>query len=141
LEFLRIGKDWTLFLDRDGVINKKRERDYVRNWSQFEFLPGVFEALKNFTKIFGKVIIVTNQRGIERRLMTEEDLQDIHSKMVEEFLKYNIPIHGIYYCPHDYEKEECNSRKPKIEMALQAKKIFLILILKNPPWLVIQKRI
>ena len=46
LKDLRINKDWTLFLDRDGVINKKIENDYVRNWSQFEFIEGVIEALK-----------------------------------------------------------------------------------------------
>ena len=124
LDSLRIGKDWTLFLDRDGVINKKIEGDYVRSWDQFEFLPGVFEALQNLSKIFGRIIIVTNQRGIGRGFMTEKDLQDIHSKMLAEFSKYNIQIHGIYYCPHDYEKEECNCRKPKIGMALQAKKDF-----------------
>jgi len=124
LDFLQIGKDWTLFLDRDGVINKKIEGDYVRSWDQFEFLPGVFEALQNLSKIFGRIIIVTNQRGIGRGFMTEKDLQDIHSKMLAEFSKYNIQIHAIYYCPHDYEKEECNCRKPKIGMALQAKKDF-----------------
>jgi len=124
LDSLQIGKDWTLFLDRDGVINKKIEGDYVRSWDQFEFLPGVFEALQNLSKIFGRIIIVTNQRGIGRGLMTEEDLQDIHSKMLKEFSKHNIQIHGIYYCPHDYKKEECNCRKPKIGMALQAKSDF-----------------
>jgi D-glycero-D-manno-heptose 1,7-bisphosphate phosphatase len=114
LDFLRIGKDWTLFLDRDGVINKKIEGDYVRTCSQFEFLPGVFESLQNLSKIFGKIIIVRNQRGIGRGLMTEEDLKYIHSKILGEFSKHKIQIHKIYYCPHDYEKEECNCRKPKI---------------------------
>jgi len=124
LEFLQISKDWTLFLDRDGVINKKIEGDYVRIWRQFEFLSRVFEALQNFNRIFGRIIIVTNQRGIGRGLMTEKDLQDIHSKMLEEFSKHNIQIHKIYYCPHDYEKEECNCRKPKMGIALQAKSDF-----------------
>jgi D-glycero-D-manno-heptose 1,7-bisphosphate phosphatase len=52
LKDLRINKDWTLFLDRDGVINKKIENDYVRNWSQFEFIEGVIEALKILRNIF-----------------------------------------------------------------------------------------
>ena len=80
LKDLRINKDWTLFLDRDGVINKKIENDYVRNWSQFEFIEGVIEALKILRNIFGKIIIVTNQRGIGRGLMTENDLHEIHKK-------------------------------------------------------------
>jgi len=124
LKILKLNSEWSLFLDRDGVINKKLEGDYVRNWEQFEFLPGVIEALKKLRKIFGKIIIVTNQRGIGRGLMTENDLKDIHNNMLKELLKHGIRIDGIYYCPHDYEKEECNCRKPKVGMALQAKKDF-----------------
>jgi len=63
LKSLNINKNWTLFLDRDGVINKKIDGDYVRNWEQFEFLPNVIEALKILNEIFGRIIIVTNQRG------------------------------------------------------------------------------
>jgi len=121
LKDLNINKSWTLFLDRDGVINKKIDGDYVRNWQQFEFLPNVIEALKILNKIFGRIIIVTNQRGIGRGLMTKEDLEYIHAKMLEVFEHNGIKIDKIYYCPHDYKKEFCNCRKPKIGMALQAK--------------------
>lgn len=114
----------TLFLDRDGVINKKMEGDYVRNWEQFEFLPNVIEALKILNTLFDRIIIVTNQRGIGRGLMTIKDLEDIHKNMIKIFLKHDIKIDKIYYCPHDYEKEICNCRKPKIGMALQAKEDF-----------------
>ena len=85
LKDLRINKDWTLFLDRDGVINKKIENNYVRNWSQFEFIEGVIEALKILRNIFGKIIIVTNQRGIGKGLMTENDLYKIHENMIKVF--------------------------------------------------------
>ncbi|WP_197460546.1 D-glycero-alpha-D-manno-heptose-1,7-bisphosphate 7-phosphatase [Thermodesulfatator autotrophicus] len=119
---MNIDKSWTLFLDRDGIINKKIENDYVRNWEQFEFLPGVIEALKVLGNIFGKIIIVTNQRGIGRGLMTYNDLKEIHNKMLEVFKVNRIKITTIYYCPHDYEKEVCNCRKPRIGMALMAKK-------------------
>ncbi len=122
LKDLNIDKNWTLFLDRDGVINKKIENDYVRNWKQFEFLPGVIEALKFLDNIFEKIIIVTNQRGIGRGLMTYKDLADIHNKMLKIFEMNGIKITKIYYCPHDYAKERCNCRKPKIGMALMAKK-------------------
>jgi len=124
LKNLNINKNWTLFLDRDGVINKKINGDYVRNWGQFEFLPNITEALKTLNNIFGRIIIVTNQRGIGREIMTKEDLNEIHKNMLDIFNQEGIKIDGIYYCPHDYEKETCNCRKPKIGMALQAKKDF-----------------
>lgn len=124
LRNLNINKSWTLFLDRDGVINKKIEGDYVRSWEQFELLPNVIEALKILSSIFGKIIIVTNQRGIGRGLITEKDLNFIHNKMLNIFCKEGIKIDKIYHCPHDYEKQVCDCRKPKIGMALQAKKDF-----------------
>ena len=121
----------TLFLDRDGVINKKIENDYVRNWGQFELLPNVIEALKILNNLFNRIIIVTNQRGIGRGLMSEKDLEEIHKNMLSIFEKEGIKIDKIYYCPHDYEKEACNCRKPKIGMALQAKKDFPDINFKN----------
>jgi len=114
----------TLFLDRDGVVNKKIENDYVRNWEQFEFLPNVIEALKILNSLFDRIIIVTNQRGIGRGLMSEKDLEDIHKNMLSVLNKEGIKIDKVYYCPHDYKKETCNCRKPKIGMALLAKKDF-----------------
>ena len=124
LKDLNIDKKWTLFLDRDGVINKKIENDYVRNWEQFEFLPGVLEALNILSTIFGRIIIVTNQRGIGRGIMTKEDLEYIHKNMLNIFKANGIKIDAIYYCPHDYKKEKCTCRKPDIGMALQAKRDF-----------------
>ena len=124
LKNLNIDKSWTLFLDRDGVINRKIEGDYVRCWKQFEFLPKVIEALKILSGIFGRIIIVTNQRGIGRGLMTEKDLEYIHNNMLYILKKEGVKIDKIYYCPHDYEKERCNCRKPNVGMALQAKRDF-----------------
>jgi D-glycero-D-manno-heptose 1,7-bisphosphate phosphatase len=120
LKSLNINRHWTLFLDRDGVINKKIENDYVRNWEQFKFNDGVIDGLSILRKIFGTIIIVTNQRGVGKGLMTEEDLIDIHEKMKSILKEKGIVIDGIYYCIHDYEKEHCNCRKPKIGLALKA---------------------
>jgi len=115
-----------VFLDRDGVINKKApEGDYIKNWSEFKFLPGVKEAIKRLNKAGFLVIIVTNQRGIAKGLMTKEDLEDIHSKMIKELKKSGVRINSIYYCPHD-EKDNCNCRKPKSGMFLRAKEDFEI---------------
>jgi D-glycero-D-manno-heptose 1,7-bisphosphate phosphatase len=124
LRSLNINKSWTLFLDRDGVINRKIEGDYVRTWEQFEFLPGVVEALRVLTNIFGKTFIVTNQRGIGRGLMTEQNLEHIHDKMIRYLESQKVKIDRIYYCPHDDEKATCSCRKPNIGMALEAKKDF-----------------
>jgi len=123
-----------VFLDRDGVINKKApEGDYIKNWSEFKFLPNVKEDIKKLNKADFLVIIITNQRGIAKGLMTEEDLKDIHTKMIEELKKSEAKIDGIYYCPHD-EKDNCNCRKPKIGMFLKAKEDFNIEM--NKSWLV-----
>jgi len=67
LKSLNIDKTWTLFLDRDGMINKKIENDYVRNVSQFKLIPSVIDGLKILRKIFGKII-----RGIGRGLMKKK---------------------------------------------------------------------
>jgi len=123
LKNLNIDKDWTLFLDRDGVINHKIENDYVRNWNQFKFLPNVLKAIRGLYKIFGKIIIVTNQRGIGKKLMTEEDLREIHRNMLLEILRTGGKIDKIYYCPCNID-DNCKCRKPNIGMALQVKKDF-----------------
>ena len=74
------------------MVNKKIENDYVRNWSQFEFIDGVIDGLKMLRQIFGKIIIVTNQRGIGLGLMTEDDLHKIHESMKKVFEE-----NGIFY--------------------------------------------
>lgn len=73
-----------MFLDRDGVINKRIVDDYVKNWNEFEFLDGVIDAVKKFSTVFGKIVVVTNQQGIGKRVMRPEDLELIHKNMVYE---------------------------------------------------------
>ena len=68
LKNLNINKNWTLFLDRDGVINKKIDNDYVKQWIEFEFIEGVLDALKFLNTLFGNIIVVTNQQGIGKKL-------------------------------------------------------------------------
>jgi len=109
-----------VFLDRDGVINKKPvEHDYVKNWSEFELLPGAIEALKLLTQNGYDIYVITNQRGIARGMMSEQDLKVIHDKLREELKKHNAKIKQIYYCPHG-EDEGCECRKPKPGMLFQA---------------------
>jgi len=120
---MQIDKSWTLFLDRDGVINKKIDNDYVKAWEQFEFLPGVIEALKILSVKFGKIIIVTNQQGVGRQLMSEDDLHAIHKKMIIDIEKARGRIDKIYFAPQ-LKSENSDYRKPAIGMALQAQKEF-----------------
>lgn len=112
----------TLFLDRDGVINRLCPNDYVRNWDEFEFFPDILEALRKWNKRFKHIIIVTNQRGVGRGIMTEGALQDIHNRMIQEIEKHGGRIDKIYYCTVVNENDP--NRKPNIGMALQAKRDF-----------------
>lgn len=117
---LNIDHSWSLFLDRDGVINKRLIDDYVKIPAEFEFLPGVPEAISKFSTIFGRIFVVTNQRGIARGLMTEDDLQIVHKLMLDDIKNAGGRIDKIYYCPHD-RNQGCGCRKPDIGMALKAK--------------------
>lgn len=118
-----IDKSWTLFLDRDGVINKKIDNDYVRNVNQFEWLPGAIEAIVSLSKKFGRIIIVTNQQGIGKKWMTENDLESIHQYLKTEIEKAGGHIDAIYFAPQ-LKGENSPMRKPETGMALQAKKDF-----------------
>ena len=113
----------TVFLDRDGVINRKPpEGDYVKSWEEFEFLPKVPEALRLLKEAGMRLIIVTNQRGIARGLMTERDLEEIHKHMLAELARFQASIDAIYYCPH--EEGVCDCRKPRVGLFRQAQQDF-----------------
>ena len=88
----------TLLLDRDGTINVHLIGDYVKHWNEFEFIPGVLEAMPRFAQHFKHIFIVTNQRGVGKGKYTEEDLADIHSHMVTEIEKVDGRIDDIYHC-------------------------------------------
>lgn len=120
LKSLPIDRTWTLFLDRDGVINKKLPGDYVKKWEEFEFLPGVVEAIRNFTGIFNHIFVVTNQQGIGKGLMNEIDLEIIHNKLHEEIRYEGGRITKIYHSPYRAE-EKSVFRKPNPGMARKAK--------------------
>ena len=120
LNDLHIDKSWTLFLDRDGVINKKLENDYVKHWIEFEFIEGSMDALKFLQNIFGHLVVVTNQQGIGKRLYRTEDLELIHKNMLYEIAFYGGRIDKVYFSPY-LAAENHPTRKPGIGMALQAK--------------------
>ena len=114
---------WSLFLDRDGVINHRLIDDYVKTPADFQFLPGVLNALEIFNRIFGKIIVVTNQQGIGKGLMTEDELHLIHQNMVTQIKDNNGRINHVYFCS-DLKGSGSFFRKPSIGMGLKAKKEF-----------------
>lgn len=117
-------KDWTVFLDRDGVINKKAaEHDYIKNWSEFEFLPGSFDAIVKLNEIFGRIIIVSNQQGFSKGVISVSDLEEINVNMLNDIFAHGGNIDFVLYCLH-HEKENCGCRKPKIGLAIRAKTEF-----------------
>jgi histidinol-phosphate phosphatase family protein len=114
-----INKKWTLFLDRDGVINKDKS-PYTLNADEFEFYPGVPEAIAYLSGVFKYVIVTTNQRGIGRKMMTDSDLEHIHHKMIAGVAAAGGKIEKIYYCTAIDNSDP--NRKPNPGMALQAMK-------------------
>ncbi len=118
-----IDKTWTLFLDRDGVINKRIWGGYITSPVEFEFIPGVLDSLVFFSKIFGKIIIVTNQQGVGKGIMTEDELISLHNHMVSEITKVDGRVDAVYYCT-DLATVSNNCRKPSINMAKKVMKDF-----------------
>ena len=107
----------TIFLDRDGVINK--EKNYLYKINDFEFIEGVFDACLFFQKLNFKIIIISNQSGIERGFFTEKDYNQLTKWMIKQFQSRGISITDTYFCPHIPESY-CNCRKPKPDMFFKA---------------------
>jgi len=113
-----------IFLDRDGVINA--DHGYVYQWSDFEILPGVEQALAALQAMGYALVIVTNQSGIGRGLYNESDVESLHNALREHLAKHNIELSGIYFCPHHPSAakgaylQDCTCRKPAPGLLLAA---------------------
>lgn len=118
----QIDKTWTLFLDRDGVINDEKLGEYILHWDHFIFSTGVLDIFKKLSDSFGRIIIVTNQRGVGKALMTQEALDTIHFEMQREVEIVGGRIDKIYFCTDTNDQNPM--RKPNAGMAFQAKKDF-----------------
>jgi len=118
IDLTNIDKSWTLFLDRDGVINHEKHKDYIHTWDEFNFYDGVKEAMAVFSKKFKYIIVVTNQRGIGKGITKKEDVELIHKNMKAEIEKAGARIDAVYFCP-DLDESSPN-RKPNPGMGLQA---------------------
>ena len=108
----------TIFLDRDGVINK--EVEYLFRIADFKFNEGVFDACLYFQNLDYKIIIISNQSGIARGYYSERDYLELTKWMLDQFNVKGISILDILYCPHGPEST-CDCRKPKPGMLIQAK--------------------
>ena len=107
----------TIFLDRDGVINK--EINYLHKIDDFEFIDGIFDACLHFMSLGYKIIIITNQSGISRGYYSLRDYQKVTKWMLDQFKYKNIKILDIFHCPHEPDSN-CDCRKPKPGMFLEA---------------------
>jgi histidinol-phosphate phosphatase family protein len=122
IDLKQIDKSWTLFLDRDGVINHEKKADYIKNWEEFTFYDGVLEALEILNEKFGVIVMVTNQKGVGKGLMTVDDLNTIHQNMLSIIETNKGRVDKIYYCA-DLADDSPN-RKPNPGMAFQTKNDF-----------------
>lgn len=118
-----------LFIDRDGVINKDpggwTKDSYVTEWKDFHFLPGTLEALKILKKKGIKVIVASNQGGVNRGIYTQEELDKVTGLMLKEIRKSGADIEEVFYCTH-IDEDNCDCRKPKPGMLEEAAKKYSI---------------
>src|SRR6266481_6189225 len=122
--FVRLSKKIffmkAIFLDRDGVINRKAaDGEYITNWLEMETLPGALAAAVALDRAGYLIFVVTNQRGVAIGKILEADLNEIHRRMKQEFVDAGARIKEIYCCPHDVQVN-CQCRKPKPGMLFQA---------------------
>jgi D-glycero-D-manno-heptose 1,7-bisphosphate phosphatase len=113
-----IDESWTLFLDRDGVINQENPDGYILGKKEFRFYDGVLNAIQELSEKFALVIVATNQRGVGKGLMSKEDLLDIHTHMCQTIAHAGGRVDKIYYNTSIHDEDPL--RKPNPGMALQA---------------------
>lgn len=112
-----------IFIDRDGVINQRRRDGYVLDWSQFRFMPGIREALKQLSTLQLPIIVISNQAAVGRGLLNLDGLREITARMQQALLKDGTVLTAAYYCPHRSE-EQCCCRKPKPGLLFAAARDF-----------------
>jgi histidinol-phosphate phosphatase family protein len=116
------SKDWTLFLDRDGVLNVEKDNGYILNWDEFVFYPTTLDAMAILRPLFARIFLVTNQKGIGRGLMNLTDLENIHANMLAAIRAKGGNLDHLFFCP-DLDSNSPN-RKPNPGMAFQAKALY-----------------
>lgn len=123
LNELGINSTWTLFLDRDGVINDRLIDDYVKHLHELRIIENVPKAIAKFTTLFNRIVVVTNQQGIGKGLMTANDLEIIHGFIADTIFSAGGKIDQFYFAPQ-LKQENSNYRKPGTGMGLHAQQDF-----------------
>ncbi len=118
-----LDTSWTIFLDRDGVINKRLPGSYVKTINDFEFFPGALDAIRKLSEHFNRIIVVTNQQGLGKGLMTIDELKEVNDYMLRKVSESGGKIDGVYFCDK-LKAEKPNCRKPNPDMAYMAQKDF-----------------
>lgn len=114
--------EYSLFLDRDGVINTPKPDDYVKHPDEFIFTENAIDAIRDLQQVFKYVFVVTNQQGIHRELMTEQGLEDVHLKLYRALKNNDLPyFDGVFFAPY-LRKRDHYWRKPQKGMVEQAQK-------------------
>ena len=119
-ELPKIDQRWTLFLDRDGVINERNFDGYILQWSDFHFTPGLLDTAAQIGQYFGRVFVVTNQQCVAKQLITESELALLHQKMKMELAAKGLYIDDIKVAT-ERKNQEPFRRKPNTQMALELK--------------------
>jgi histidinol-phosphate phosphatase family protein len=114
-----------IFLDRDGVINRRRPGDYVLDWSQFIFVPGIQAALKQLSTLKLPMILISNQAAVGKGLLASAKLEEITVRMQKALLADGVSLAAAFYCVHR-ANENCDCRKPRPGMLVQAANQFKI---------------
>lgn len=110
-----------VFLDRDGVINRRIVGGYVTTWTEFEFLPGAIDGIVRLSAHSDPIIVVSNQAGVGKGLVTVRDLADITRRFVGAIEARGGRIDAVYYCPHT-PADDCECRKPRPGILLEARR-------------------
>ncbi len=118
----QIDPSWTIFLDRDGVFNHDKVGSYVFTPDEFVFYDGALEAMEKISRLFGHVIVTTNQRGVGKGLMTEEALHQVNDKMKKAIREAGGNIHHVYFATAISNLDPV--RKPNPGMAFLAQEDF-----------------
>lgn len=126
----RSAKGPAIFIDRDGVINCRRPGDYVLDWSQFVFVPGIREALRQLASLKLPMIIISNQAAVGKGLLDAGGLKEITARMNEALLADGTSLAAAYYCTHRIE-DHCPCRKPKPALLFSAAADFNIALSRS----------
>ncbi|MEA3489284.1 MAG: HAD family hydrolase [Candidatus Omnitrophota bacterium] len=116
--------DKYVFFDRDGVINRDgeglTEHGYITRWEDFQFLPGVLDALKKLTERGYRTVVVSNQKCVGKGIMSEKDLTELTERFTQAVEEHGGKIDKVYYCPH-LDEDDCDCRKPAPGLFLKAR--------------------